>query len=148
MLDQVIDVIYQVHDLNFQLQVSKKQFKIINQIRNKVTKGQKQHWDSVKIPDIQKPFETEQFEETVLKHICNLNLGEFNNAFKAKRRLVSGPILPANFDKDHLLTVLQNFKHELKGNILLLQFNLKKNLVFTQVGFDSLGTFARQSRRL
>ena len=134
MLDQVIDIILQVDNLNLNTEIlqSKFTFKIFSNIRNKVAKSQKHVSDSVEIPQFQDAIDTDEFEMSVLKHIHNLQLGDFNNVFKAKRCLVGEPILLANFNKDHLLTVLQNFKHESKENILLLLITLKKFDVYSR----------------
>ena len=113
MLDQVIDIVLQVDNLNTELLQSKFAFGTFSNLWNKVANSQKHVWDSVKIPQFQDAIDTDEFEMSVLEHVRNLQLGDFNNVFKAKRHLVGGPILLANFDKDHLLTVLQYFEHEL-----------------------------------
>jgi hypothetical protein len=125
MLHQIIDTIFEIGNVNTILLESKSTFGIFSDLRNNVSKKQKQDWDSVKIPKFQDSVDTDKCETTVLEHIRNLHLGEFNNVFKAKRHLVGGRILPKNFDKHHLLTVLWNFEHELE-NMLLLLITLKK----------------------
>jgi hypothetical protein len=131
MLDQVIDTILQIDNLNTSLLESKSAWGIFSDLRNNISKTQKQDWDSVEIPKFQDSINTDKFETAVLKHIRNLKLGEFNNVFEAKRRLVGGPILLANFDKHHLLTVLRNFEHESEENMLLLPITLKKFNVYS-----------------
>ena len=110
---------------------SKSTFGIFSDLQNNVSKKQKQDWESVEIPKFQDSIHTDEFETAVLEHIRNLQLGEFNDVFEAKRCLVGGPILPANFNKHHLPTVLRNFEHKSKENMLLLPITLKKIAVYS-----------------
>lgn len=112
MLNEVIETICRFADSNTTLDKCKVAFKTFGKLRSKQPINKTSMWYQVKVPEIEDPFDRNDMETSVLNVVRNLGLGEFNNVFEAKQRLMRRSLFPANFQREDLFKMLLNFQGE------------------------------------
>jgi hypothetical protein len=126
MLDQAIELTLKIDTSNAVSQQSGTAITKFLDSRQFVAPNKRAIYDKIEIPQFEEPIETDEFTTTVLELICHLQLGDYNNVFKAKRCLAGGQLLPTNFNHWDIMTKLRNFKYESVEKILQLPLTLKK----------------------
>jgi hypothetical protein len=117
MLDEVIEIIYNISSTNKSMRKCKKSLALFNVTKIIVPN---EHAESFNIKPTVEPYfidDTSSLQNSVLKLIQNLQLGDYKNVHKAKCRLMTGNMLPANFSCHDLIHVIKNI--EFKTQALL-----------------------------
>jgi len=126
MLDQAIELTIEVDTSNAVLQESGTAIAKFLDSRQFVAPNKRAIFDKIEIPQFEEPIETDAFTTTVLELIRNLQLGDYNNVFEAKRCLAGGQLLPPNFNHRDIITELRNFQYESVENVIQLPLTLTK----------------------
>ena len=126
MLDQAIELTIEVDTSNAVLQESGTAIAKFLDSRQFVAPNKRAIYDKIEIPQFEEPIETDAFTTTVLELIRNLQLGDYNNVFEAKRCLAGGQLLPPNFNHRDIITELRNFQYESVENVIQLPLTLTK----------------------
>jgi hypothetical protein len=126
MLDQAIELTLEIDTSNAVLQQSGTSITKFIDMRQYVAPNKRHIFDKIKIPQFEEPIVTDEFTTTVLKLVRHLQLGDYNNVFKAKRCLAGGQLLPPNLNHLDISAVLHNFEYESIDSVVQVPLTLTK----------------------
>ena len=92
MLDGAIELTLKIDTSNAVLQQSGTAIAKFIDSRQFIAPNKRGIYNRIEIPQFEEPIETDEFTTTVLKLIRHLQLGDYNNVFKAKGRLAGGQL--------------------------------------------------------
>ena len=107
MLNEVINLIYNIKFANLSMRKCKKSLAHFNAIRFMLPE---EH--AAKLFTWYFIHDTISMQNSVLELIRNLQLGEYKNVYEAKHKLISGSMLTVNFGRQDLFHVIKNFDCE------------------------------------